>query len=45
MKLYDKNNPVGTVFLYMAIALLLFLNPIDPQLFSDIGVHFRELKY
>jgi len=44
-KLYDKNNIPGSVVLYIIIAVLLFLIPIDTSIFIDIYNSFENIKF
>lgn len=45
MKLYDRNNLIGTSILYVAIAGLLFVLNLDITIFEKIFVSFQHLKY
>ena len=45
LKLYDKNNPFGTLFLYAAIVTLSILYPMDLAIiYSTIDI-FLDMKW
>jgi len=45
MKLYDKNNIIGTLILYAGVGGLLFvLQHLDVSVFTDIATLFKEIK-
>ncbi|MBD3840331.1 MAG: metal-dependent hydrolase [Campylobacterales bacterium] len=44
MKLYEKNNPVGSVVVYMLIVLLIFLVPFDFDMILQLSEKFKTLQ-
>ena len=45
VKLYDKNNAIGSIGLYIAIAILSFVVSIDFDVFESIANSFENIKF
>jgi hypothetical protein len=44
MKLYEKNNLIGSILVYTLIIILLFFNPIDMSTLSEISQTLSQIK-